>query len=70
MQDVGKEKILCVHFLHVYPEAEDLGSSHVSLSHGPKSVWLAARLRGTGQRAREFTHGKWGSDHVGGSAVF
>lgn len=55
MEDVGKEKISCV-FLPVYSEAEDLGSSHVSLSAVSPSQgdWLC----GTGQRASGFTNVK------------
>lgn len=65
MQDGGKEKTLCVYFLHVYPEAEDLGSSHESLLAMAPNHW-------GWQRGREFTHVKEDQvpAHVGGSAVF
>lgn len=39
MQDGGKEKTLCVHFLHVYPEADDLGSSQESLLAMAPNHW-------------------------------
>lgn len=53
MQDVGKEKISYVHLLHLYSEAEDSGSSHVSLSAKCPSQWDWQHwLRGTGQRAK------------------
>lgn len=60
MQDVGKEKMLHVHFLHVYSEVEHLGQQpRGSVSHVPQPVRLAAQLRGTSQYASEFTHMKW-----------